>query len=131
MKISQLMDISHNTVKSFCQRNHVAKPKIIKEVKKEVISKETKDTEVINTLDSKHCVNCGKAVEQMSGRKLKKFCSDSCRKIYWKDNQFNVNRKSATENVCPVCSKKYIDYAKNNRKRANVCESSGYSSSRR
>ncbi len=87
-----------------------------KKIENEVIVELKKDTEVINTLDSSNCFNCGKVVEQVSGRKLKKFCSDSCRRKYWTKNQFNINRKSAVEHQCSICGEKYIDYARNNRK---------------
>lgn len=106
-KIDILLDVSENTVKSFCRRNGLVNI-VIKE--KEVKVEDT------NVIDSSYCVNCGEVVIQVEGIKTKKFYSDECRKKYWSKNQFKINRKSATEYTCSVCGKKYIDYARNNRK---------------
>ncbi len=106
-KIAILLDISENTIKSFCRRNGLVN-EVIKD--KEI---KIEDTKVI---DSSYCANCGEVVVQVKGIKTRKFCSDECRKIYWTNNQFKINRKSAKEYTCSVCGKKYIDYARNNRK---------------
>ena len=64
-KIGQLLDLSENTVKSFCQRRNLGG----------VVVQTTADVSV--------CKCCGKAVPQTAGRKEKKFCSDRCRMKWW------------------------------------------------
>lgn len=62
--IAARLDISENTVKSFCRRNHLTG----------VASKEPVLT----------CRNCGGPLPQKPKRKQRKFCSESCRRAWWK-----------------------------------------------
>ena len=101
IKISQVMDISVNTIKSYCRRNNLAVGS----------NKETK----VN-LNISLCKNCSKELLQNKGKKERSFCNDKCRSTYWRNNQGKINRKTATEYICLVCNKPFIDYARNNRK---------------
>ena len=56
--IAGRLGISVNTVKSHMRRNTGSK-------------------------DDPRCLFCGRPVRQNPGRKLKKYCSDSCRCNYW------------------------------------------------
>ena len=93
-KISQLIGVSENTVKSFCRRN---------------------ETEAA-TRSEKTCLFCGKSVPQFPGRKEKKFCSDICRNRWWNSNLDLVNRKAMYEFICPTCGKPFSAYGNRNRK---------------
>ena len=68
-KIAAVLQLSPNTVKSFCQREGLngvmAKPR----------------SEII---DGHFCKNCGLPVLQDEKRKEKKFCSYECRMEWWK-----------------------------------------------
>ena len=64
-KISHILGLSENTVKSFCQRRKVGGVVIQPDAGIAV------------------CKNCGKPVRQNPGRKQKKFCSDHCRMKWW------------------------------------------------
>ncbi|MHB8076674.1 hypothetical protein [Desulfosporosinus fructosivorans] len=72
-KIADCLGISENTIKSYCQRNKlsgmVATPKA-----------EQAD---IQTVAFNFCKNCGKSIEQRTGKKRRKFCSDECRIAWW------------------------------------------------
>ena len=57
-EIATALGISVNTVKSHLRR-HPQNP------------------------DTVYCTNCGAAVPQTPGRKVKKFCSDRCRMTWW------------------------------------------------
>lgn len=59
-EIAKSMNISKNTVKSFCRRNGLGKLKKIE-------------------TNSAVCEFCGKPISQPIGRKQKRFCSDNCR----------------------------------------------------
>ncbi len=92
-KISQILDISLNTVKSFCQRNNLGGMRI----------------PTVNA-DIHICKYCGKEVPQTPGRKLKKYCDDKCRLAYWNSHQDKVERKAIYEYTCPHCSKPFTAY---------------------
>ncbi len=115
-KIAILLDISENTIKSFCRRNGLTSGKSNKDVKLEKLKEKINTIEDTKVIGSSYCANCGEVVIQVKGIKTRKFCSAECRKTYWTKNQFKINRKSATEYTCSVCGKRYIDYARNNRK---------------
>ena len=96
-KISQLIGVSENTVKSFCRRNDTG-------------------TAAHSTCGEKTCLFCGKLVPQLPGRKEKKFCSDICRNRWWNSNLDLVNRKAMYEFICPTCGKPFSAYGNRNRK---------------
>lgn len=95
-KISEMLGLSVNTVKSFCKRNRLG----CSEVRQ----------------DQHICPWCGKPVEQNAHRKQKKFCSDRCRMQWWNSHLDQVNRKANYSFVCPVCRKAFTAYGNSNRK---------------
>ena len=97
-KIGQLLDLSENTVKSFCQRRNLGG----------VVVQTAAGVSV--------CKCCGKAVPQTAGRKEKKFCSDRCRMKWWNSHLDQVQRKANYDFVCPVCKKPFTVYGNANRK---------------
>lgn len=101
IKIAKALGLSENTVKSYCRRNNLS-GKIIGD-----------PIDVINYI---FCKNCGKELQKQKGRKERSFCDDKCRTAFWSSNQDKINRKTATEYICPVCSKPFKDYPRNNRK---------------
>lgn len=109
-RISKTLDISENTVKSFCRRNGLGGVSNIESQHINTIKKEIHKN--VNNL----CANCGKVVNQTEGYKTKKFCTDECRKQFWAKNRNKINRKTAKEFKCSVCGEIYFDYEKSNRK---------------
>ena len=102
MKISQIMNISVNTVKSFCRRHNTVN-----------LVPEATDTQK----NEQHiCPNCGKKVKQNPGRKEKKFCSDRCRNHWWNEHLDMVRQKANYEYICPCCKKKFTAYGNSSRK---------------
>ncbi|MBR3457651.1 MAG: sigma-70 family RNA polymerase sigma factor, partial [Selenomonadaceae bacterium] len=75
-KIAQELGLSENTIKSFCRRTQV--PKI--------------EAEPVPAGDA--CEGCGKPIEQTTGRKHKRFCSDACRCKWWNSHLHLVQRKA-------------------------------------
>lgn len=97
-KIAQMMGLSENTVKSFCQRRKLGGV-------------------VVQTAPAENvCPCCGKVVVQNPGRKQKKFCSDRCRMKWWNSHLDQVERKANYDFVCPVCNKAFTVYGNANRK---------------
>jgi endogenous inhibitor of DNA gyrase (YacG/DUF329 family) len=99
--ISKLMDISVNTVKSFCQRNNMP----------------TGASELIRTsYIHNFCRLCFNEIMHVEGRKQKKFCSDKCRAIWWVINADKLNKKAMYNFICARCGTKFEAYGNKTRK---------------
>lgn len=97
-KIARAMNLSENTVKSFCRRNKIGGVAVRASGSKSL------------------CHYCGRPVVQKPGRKQKKFCSDQCRMGWWNSHLDQVNKKANYKFVCPVCKKPFTVYGNANRK---------------
>ena len=62
------------------------------------------------------CRYCGKPVAQNPGRKEKKFCSDSCRTLWWNSHLDQVKRKAIYHFTCPTCGRGFTAYGNAHRK---------------
>ena len=100
-QIATTLDISVNTVKSFCRRNNLmdnapAKPTMIN--------------------DDKHCKQCGQELVQQPKKKQRKFCSDECRAAWWVAHPDELNRKATYNFSCACCGKSFTAYGNKGRK---------------
>lgn len=95
-KIGQLMELSENTIKSFCKRN----------------KSEEKQIDAQDGI----CPCCGKPIQVSTGRKQKKFCSDKCRMKWWNEHLDRVDKKVNYEFVCACCKKPFTAYGNAHRK---------------
>ena len=94
--IAEKLEISENTVKSFCRRNGLTG----------VASKEPITI----------CRQCNQVLEQEEGRKHRKFCSEKCRRAWWKAHPELVTRKAYYTMVCAHCGKVFRAYGNKGRK---------------
>ena len=65
------------------------------------------------------CLNCGKAIEQVSKKRPKQFCSDKCRCYMWqRQRKFltEVDPTSEDAHVCEWCGKTFYAYSQKKRK---------------
>ncbi len=83
--IADALDIPKNTVKSFCQRNGLGAKKP----------------------EESRCLNCGKAITQTPHKRIRKFCSDSCRMRWWNSHR-DEGDKTRYERVCPTCGRTFV-----------------------
>ena len=97
-QIAKKLDLSANSVKSYCRRNG--------------LNNETLE----QSLPESACENCGKSVGQQKGKKKKRFCSDKCRNQWWNSHLDQVKRKAVYEYICPTCSKPFSVYGNAKRK---------------
>lgn len=102
LQIASTLGISENTIKSYCRRNNLrttvsAKPKIEME---------------IHTC----CKHCGKSLTQGTKGQPKKFCSEECRRLWWKANGNEHVKKAYYTLSCSGCGKKFESYGNKNRK---------------
>ena len=105
-KIAEQMEISENTIKTYCRRHGLGGTATVNEA----VTKSGKE----------NCLCCGEALEQIPGRKKKKFCSDKCRNKWWYANLDKVNRKANYTFECPTCKKTFIAYGNSKRKYCSI-----------
>ena len=97
-QIGKELKLSPNSVKSYCRRNKLSN----KDLKKD---------------DGKSsCEQCGTIIQQIKGRKRKRFCCDKCRNQWWNAHLEQVKRTAFYEYVCPVCGKTFSVYGNAKRK---------------
>lgn len=94
--IAARLGISENTVKSFCRRNNL--------------------TGTAAMEASMACRHCGQPLAALPGRKDRKFCSEACRRTWWKANPELVDRKAFYLLTCARCGKEFESYGNKNRK---------------
>jgi len=99
--ISDALGISRNTIKSFCRRNNVK----VESVKKgEKIS------------DGVFCLNCGKELIQIPGKRLKLYCCSKCKNDWWNRKHKECGGKANYKIVCNECGNTFYSYGNVNRK---------------
>lgn len=86
-RIAMQLQISINTVKSFCRRHSL-----------------------VTRIDGAVCEQCGKPIDQNPGRKRKRFCCDACRNKWWNAHLTLVKRKAVYTFTCPACGKAFTVY---------------------
>jgi endogenous inhibitor of DNA gyrase (YacG/DUF329 family) len=102
MQISSTLCISENTIKSYCRRNNLgtienSRPQAVME---------------IHTA----CKNCGKPLMQETRGQPKKFCSEECRRNWWKTNDSQLFKKAFYTITCVGCGKEFESYGNKSRK---------------
>ena len=93
--IADVLNLSANTVKSFCQRNDLG------------VKSRGKKKQI--------CEQCKKTM-RASQQTSRRFCSDDCRMTWWKAHPERRNRKTVYKFNCPVCHKPFTAYGNANRK---------------
>lgn len=92
-RIATELNLSINTIKSFCRRNSL----------------------VAQTAEGV-CETCGKPIHQNPKRKRKRFCSDACRNKWWNAHLNLIKRKAVYTFTCPTCGKEFTTYGNRHRK---------------
>ena len=101
-QIGECLGLSVNTVKSYCRRSQMADK-----------------TPYIGShrSDPSSCKHCGKNIRQIKKTKPKTFCSERCRREWWKVNGvFGNSRKAFYQLTCSACGRAYVSYGNKNRK---------------
>ncbi|MPM54284.1 hypothetical protein SDC9_101062 [bioreactor metagenome] len=98
-QIAEILHLSRNTVKSVCQRWGI-QPKVTLEVGNE----------------AGLCQNCGIKIAQTAKQKHRNFCSDTCRRSWWKAHRDSGKKKTAVQVRCASCGRIFEDYTRNHRK---------------
>ena len=97
-EISEQLQISINTVKSYCKRHELT-----------WMGKR-------NSGSVRFCLQCGNEIKQEQHRKTKKFCSDRCRMIWWREHSSLLRTPSKQTFICPVCREAFAAYSSTKQK---------------
>lgn len=100
-KISNKMNLSINSIKTYCKRHGLGGVRAF---------------DMTGEVKICSCENCGKPVKQNPGRKQKRFCSDKCRNTWWNAHMDLVKKKANYECICMKCGKSFISYGNKERK---------------
>lgn len=130
--IATRISIPRETVRSYCIRNNLSV-----ETESGVLDHDAKiqcpsdsetfvdNTELENDIQSPAnteigtsdvCKQCGSHLIQIEGRKKRVFCSDDCRKNWWRSHPEKIHRKAISIFTCFHCGKPFSDYSKTVRK---------------
>ena len=93
------LNISPNTIKSFCQRKNI-----------QPLMKQTDNSKL------HYCAQCGQPITQPEHRKQKRFCSDQCRSKWWNRHRQELSHKSAVITICACCGNRFGSYPQEHRK---------------
>ncbi len=93
--IAKELDISENTIKSFCRNNNLS-----------------------GTFTPKkcYCKECGKEIIQKEHTKKRIFCSERCKRSWWNKNRIKLGKTKLEEHTCLNCHKPFKAYPHENRK---------------
>ena len=104
-QIAEVLNLSVNTVKSFCRRNNLT------------ACDASKDTGIEeNKENNELCKQCGKRLERTPKSKPKTFCGDSCRYTWWNANREQSNQKAVHHISCGGCGRVFKSYGNRARK---------------
>lgn len=98
-KIAKYLQLSVNTIKSFCQRKRIPQGTPLQASRLET-----------------YCLACGAVLPHISGRKAKRFCSSPCRMSWWNRHLDLVERKAYTSHICQYCHAPFDSYGNPHRK---------------
>lgn len=102
LQIAAALNISENTIKSYCRRNNLGTMKSPKpQAAKEIHSS---------------CKHCEKPLTHGTKGQPRKFCSDMCRRAWWKTNDNHLMKKAYYTFKCIECGQKFESYGNKNRK---------------
>lgn len=97
-EIAEVLSLPLNTVKSYCKRHDLG-------------GRRERIAENISL-----CLQCGTGISQIPHRKVKKFCSDQCRNLWWSEHASLVQHKSESTHICPICGNEFSAYNSQKRK---------------
>ena len=92
-RIAKKLGLSVNTVKSYLSRTPVIQP---------------------NVIGGSKCKQCGATILQHPQRKVKLFCSDTCRASWW--NAHRGESKTTVTLSCATCGASFFSYRSESRK---------------
>lgn len=105
--IGNILGLTRDSVRSFCKRNSLIGNGKVVSLNVEVMKEE-------NLL----CLHCGKLLKVKEKGRPRKYCSDECRRTWWKNNQDKKTKKDTSiyKYTCLHCGKEFSVYGNKKRK---------------
>lgn len=105
--IAAVLGKSRDSVRSFCRRNGL-------DGDSRVVALNVKEKIKNHLL----CSCCGKSIKQKGRGRTRRFCSEECRRKWWKENPKERNKKETAtyDYTCPHCHKEFSCYGNKKRK---------------
>jgi len=105
--IASHLGLTRDTVRNFCRQNSLSGYAAVVAINVQ---------EQIET--GYACMFCGKKIIQHKSGRRKKFCSDICRREWWKRHPEKVDKKDSAiyKVTCSRCGKEFESYGNENRK---------------
>ena len=94
-RIASELNISVNTIKSFCRNHHLTSKDFPKPIK---------------------CKNCKKEIQQNRKRKSRVFCCETCKQKWWNEHRTSYKNTQLIDTICLSCGKSFKSYSKIQRK---------------
>jgi transposase len=101
-KIASALNISVNTVKSFCRRKNIGINPMVFDTKAQLIPS--------------YCKHCSSEIVQTEKRKKRIFCSYACRMEWWKAHPEKITQKAVYTFTCHYCKNEFTAYGNKSRK---------------
>ena len=95
-KIANWLDLSENTVKSYCQRNNLNNLNADNNSKNNDLSANATTSQTIDEAICT-CKQCGKTFLQKPKTRPKTFCCDKCRYAWWNAYRCKLKRRARRE----------------------------------
>lgn len=105
--IAAVLGQSRDNVRGFCKRNGL-------DGNAKVVALNVKEQMKNHVL----CSSCGMPIKQKKRGRVRKFCSDDCRRKWWNENpQARTKRETAVYTyTCPQCGETFSCYGNKKRK---------------
>ena len=65
---------------------------------------------------AEYCAQCGSLLMQTPGHRQKRFCTNRCRRLWWKEHPESMDRKAYSPYTCQHCGKAFLQYGSRQRK---------------
>ncbi len=104
IRIAKELDISINSVKSYCRRHGLGADTAMQETQPVQAEPSPPQSEATA------CEQCGSPVRQVAGRKKRRFCSDACRQAWWTTHRGEMSRRAMHHFVCEYCGMQFSRY---------------------
>lgn len=105
--IAAVLGLSRDCVRGFCKRNGL-------DGDSKVVSLNVEERVRNHVL----CACCNIPIKQNQRGRVRRFCSEECRRKWWKDNPHKRNKKETAiyKYTCPHCGKEFSCYGNKKRK---------------
>lgn len=98
------LGMSVNTVKAYCQRHGIK-------------TGQEQEPSPDDAISPDACKLCGRRLLKRAGRKPRLFCSELCRRNWWRDHGNRaINRRTFYDTPCTGCGRTFQSYGNDKRK---------------